>query len=551
MDKQRAVRQRHISRATAVGVAVALLASACGGEAASPEEDPADAAGDASCTDTSINVGTNGDAQNINPILAIDLDGRWRTDLMFDPLVLVDPESMEPVPNLAESWDLSEDGLTYTFHLREDARFHDGEPLTADDVAFTVMSILSPDYTGAYQSDWLRLQGAQEVVDGSATELAGLQVIDDYTVEMSLIEPFAGFLTVMARQLKPVPEHLLADAGPLTDASAFSLEPVGSGPYVFESWTKGSQFTAVANEDHWDGVPCMKHITQTVIPDMNTLTSALQSGEIDSSIVPPPSAIEVLKSDENLEVHDLPPLTAEGIYFNLRQEPWASSPELRQALAHGVDFSTFTQQFLGVEDPTPASFFSTASWAYDETVQLPEYDPELASQLLADAGYPGGERLSIELFTNAGNAFREQEQTYVQAQLGELGIEVELPQAEWGEFISAVRAGDFDAAALNGGDNAGIPDPSAVSPTYVTGGTNNHSGYSNPEVDALFAEAGAINDMDERKAIYSEIQGILAQDLPFMPTFWRPNNLVIKKSIKNVDPSVIGAYWNIKDWSNK
>jgi peptide/nickel transport system substrate-binding protein len=150
--------------------------------------------------------------------------------------------------------------------------------------------------------------------------------------------------------------------------------------------------------------------------------------------------------------------------------------------------------------------------------------------------------------TNAGNQFREQELTFIQQQLADIGVDAEILAEEWGLFITAVGDGDFQIAAVNAGDNAGIPDPTAIEEVYRTGGAANYTGYSNPEVDDLLDQASSLVDIEERKPLYAEVQRILAEDLPFLPGFWYPNLFAVRSDIEGVDPSVIGAYWNIADW---
>jgi peptide/nickel transport system substrate-binding protein len=534
--------------APVVAAAVLALVAASTGAAMT---DGGRTASAGSCQGTSITIGTNADANNINPILAVDLDGRWRTDLMFSPLVLVNPTTLQAMPNLAQRWSLSKDGRSYTFYLNPKAKWQDGKPLTASDVAFTVMSILSPKYQGAFQKDWSRLVGASDVISGSAQTLSGVKVVNAHTIQFTLIQPYAGFLTVMARNLKPIPEHLLKDAGTLTTASSFSQHPVGSGPYQFSQWVPGNKFVAIAWPKYWGNAACMKQITQAIIPDANTLSAALQSGQIDASIIPPPSALPALQATPTLKVYQLPPLTAEGLEFNMKKEPWKSNVDLRQAIAYGIDYRSFAKQFMGDPNPRPAAFYSWASWAHNPVVKMPSYDLAKAKQLLAKAGYPDGKGLTINLSTNSGNAFRAQEVTYLQSQLGKLGITVNITSAVWGTFIAAVTDHSYDIAAMNNADNAGIPDPTSFDPSMTCGSGANYSGYCNPVIDRLFANASASTDQKKRKALYGEIQGFLRRDLPFLPGFWRPNVLVVKKSIKNVKPAVIGAYWNIWNWSNK
>jgi peptide/nickel transport system substrate-binding protein len=544
-------RTRPSHRARGAVLLAAALTLVWGGStsATTAESSSPPAAPDAAdCPDSNeVNIVTNGDARNINPILAVDLDGGWRTDLMFDPLVLVDPQSLEPIPWLADSWTISDDNRTYTFTLRDDATFTDGEPVTSADVEFTVMSMLSPGYQGPFQTDWARLEGAEDVIAGTADTLPGIEVPDEHTIVFTLTDPYAGFLTVMARQLKALPKHLLENEGDLTESSDFSLHPVGSGQYVFESWDKGNSFVAVANPDHWGGEPCLKRITQTVIPDMNTLVASMEAGEYDATIVPPPSSLDTLGQMESLQIYELPPKTPEGLHFNLTQAPF-DDPLVRRAIASAIDYQTFGREFMGYEEPIPSAFFSPASWAYDDQYGPPAYDPDAAAALLEQAGFPGGDGLTVQMRTNAGNQFREQELTFVQQQLAAVGIESEIVAEEWGQFITAVGDGNFEVAAVNAGDNAGIPDPTAIEEVYRTGGAANYTGYSNPEVDDLLDQASALVDIEQRKPLYSEVQRILSEDLPFVPGFWYPNLFAVRNDIQGVDPSVIGAYWNIADW---
>jgi peptide/nickel transport system substrate-binding protein len=494
----------------------------------------------------SISLGTNGDANNVNPILVVDSDGYWRTDLMFDALVDVDPEKLIATPRLAKSWDVSDDGRSYTFHLDERAKFWAGQPVTAADVAFTVMAMLSKDSTGPFQAYWKRLDGAEDVIAGTATSLPGLKVEDDHTITMVLTEPYAGFLTVMAHDLKSLPKHLLKDAGTLTTSSAFSQKPVGSGPFKFKSWVPGTSFEVEANTDYWAGPVCMGSMKQTIIPDMNTLSQGVVAGEFDATIVAPASELPGLAKKPNLQVFQVDSRSGEGWFFNLRKSPWKDNLKLRQAMAHGVDFMTYQKKFMYVDDPIPATFYEYASWAYDKDAgAVPVYDPDKAKALLEEAGYPGGKGLTFDVITNAGNQFREQAQVYIQAAMAELGVTVTISKFPWAQFIAQVQNGTFDTAVLS--TTSAIPDPTAMDPALMTGGATNYSGYSNSELDDLLEQAGKELDQAKRKDLYRQVQQLCATELPYLPTAWYPNSLVINKKYGNVKPSVIHALWNLKD----
>src|SRR5205823_264073 len=195
-----------------------------------------------------------------------------------DALAVLDANTLKPTPRLARSWDVSSDGLTYTFHLQPGVTWHDSQPFSADDVQFTVMSMLAPDYAGPFQSRWKALTGAADVIAGKSKTLEGMKVVDPNTIQFRLDEANATFLTLVVPDLKPIPRHLL-DGQKITPDSPFSLKPVGTGPYKFVEWVKGDHFTMEANPGYWGGAPCMKSISQRVIPDMNALVLGIQAGD--------------------------------------------------------------------------------------------------------------------------------------------------------------------------------------------------------------------------------------------------------------------------------
>jgi peptide/nickel transport system substrate-binding protein len=479
----------------------------------------------------------------VNPILAIDSDGFWRTDLMFDSLVRVDPVTTEIVGQLADSWDVSDDGTTYTFHLVDaDVRWHDGEPFTVEDIEYTMMEILKPTYTGIFQQRFQDLVGADQVIAGEATELEGFQVIDDKTVEFKLNQPNAPFLAWAVSALKFLPKHLL-EGQEITEDMPYSLAPVGNGPYKFKEWDKGNRFVMEWNEDYWGEKPCAKTITTLAIPDMQALAAAVEAGDIDMTIMVPPTEVPRLAEIDDLQYFKQPAIGPESLWFNLNH-PILSDPKVRQAIAHAIDAEGFTIGVLQGTTGPANTHFTTGSWAYDPDAQLPDYDPEKANALLAEAGYEDG--FTVKLTTNQGNFFREHFVEFAQAELEKVGITVEVDKAEWGTFIGNVMDGNYDMAFYN--EEGGIPDPDVAFEYFHTGGPNNYSHYSNADVDAWLEEARVESDPEKRKTLYFQIQNQLNEDLPTVPMFWRPNPLVVNAEYENVVPSGIHTYGGIQNW---
>lgn len=553
---------KHLLKLLSMLALLGLLLAACavpaaptGSEAAAPSSESAAALAGAS----EIIIGTLGEAQTLNPILTNETEGAWRTTMMFDPLIELHPVTFEPQARLATSWEVSEDGLTYTFHLRDDAKWHDGEPVTANDVAFTVMQILAPDYTGPKYSDWSVLAGAAEVNAGTATEAAGIQVIDDHTIAFTLLEPNAPFLvnTVGGQPLIPIPQHILEGQDMAT--TDFNTAPLGNGPYKFVSWEVGNSFVMEANPDWWGGEPAIKRVVHRVIPDSQTLVVALEAGEIHGSLYALPTVAESLQAKENLKVMVVPFDYPNGFRYNFAN-PAAADMAVRKAIAHAVDNETYASEFLLGLGGAGAGPVAPGIWAYNENIPTYAYDPELAMQLLEEAGWvdsdgdgireKDGATATIVAETNAGNVMREDYCTYKQAALLEIGIDWQCEFKEWSVIVNDAGTGEYEAIQPQWA-GASV-DPHELYNGFHTNGSNNQGGYSNPEVDELLERGAVTVDQAERKAIYDRVQEILMDELPATYDWYRPFIHVIDNKFDG--PWLVssrlagGIFRNLYDW---
>lgn len=489
-----------------------------------------------------ILIGINGDGQSVNPLYGSDSSTIFRTDQISEPLVYLDWETMEPIPWLAESWDVSEDGTTYTFTIREGPKWPDGTPLTAQDFEFTLLTILSPDYTGPWQGLFAGLAGADAMIAGDSDSLDGVQVIDDKTLQLTLAEPNAAFLPIAARHLKPIPKHLL-EGEDLSPEHPFMQDPIGVGPYRVAERVPGDHTTLEAKPDYWGEPVCAARITERIIPDMEALSAALESGSVDQMNPLEPRYVLRFQDNPDINVNKTPATIQDALYFNTQNEILAD-PQVRRAIAMTVDMNQFTEQVLsGIQAPVPGPLVP-ASWAYDPDARKPEQDLEQASQLLADAGYADG--FTVRVRTNAGNTTREQMATYLQGQLEQVGVTAEVEFQEWSTFFTGVVDGDFDIVVLS--SQAGVPDPDTLYNDYHTNGGNNYGKYSNPEVDALLEEARATQGTEARKELYTQVQELLVQDLPRSWGYEYLADTATRANISNVRPSALGPMWDAKYW---
>lgn len=517
-------------------IVLGLLLAACAAPAVETgdsegvgTEESADASADGDGDVSEIIIGTLGEAQTLNPILTNETEGTWRTMMMFDPLIQLDPVSFEPQPRLATSWEISEDGLTYTFTLRDDAQWHDGTPVTAEDVKFTLLEILAPDYTGPDAADWSVLVGAEAVRAGDATDLDGVQVIDDHTVTFVLNEPNAPFMvnTLGNQPFIPIPKHILEGEDMMT--TDFNVAPLGNGPYKFVSWEVGNTFVMEANPDWWGDEPAIKRVVHRNIPDSQTLVIALEAGEIHGSLYALPTVADALQEQENLNVMVVPFGAPNGFKFNL-DHPVLSDMAVRQAIVHAIDTETYASEFLLGLGAAGIGPVAPGIWAYNENLSLPEYSPELSMQLLEDAGWvdsdgdgireKDGTIATITAETNAGNVMREDFCTYSQASLLEVGIDWQCEFKEWSVIVNDAGTGEFEAIQPQWA-TAEI-EPHELFNAFHTDGSNNMGNYSNPELDELLEQGAVTVDQAERKAIYDRAQEIIMEEVPATYAWYRP-----------------------------
>lgn len=475
----------------------------------------------------SILIGTLGEANTINPIAASQSEDYFRCSLIYEQLVRLDPATYEPKPSLAASWEVND--LTYTFTLHDNIKFSDGSDLTADDIAFTLQAMLDTANASPRQSRLFSIEGAQEFADGSATEVSGIKVVDPTTLEVTLAEPDASILFNFY-YVRPLPKALL-EGKDLSKASTdpFFQNPVGAGPFKFVSWAVGSDFVGERNEHYYqEGKPYLDKFTHRTITDSQALVNSLLSGDIDGSVYPSPSGADQLKANEDLEVLVPPFGSPDGWIFNFQNE-YLAKKEVRQAIAYALNMDQFSQDSLyGLGAPGTGPV-APGNFVYDESLEPHPFDMDQAKTLLEQAGPPPS---GIRFMVNQGNVLREDFLTYTQAQLSKLGWEIEPVVIEYATAVDQVINRSYDVAESQM-VGAGITiDPGDLASYYQTDGSANYSGYSNPDLDALFDQARQATDVTEQKDLYAQIQQILVEDIPATFSWYRPYLHVVKKKFK-------------------
>lgn len=438
-----------------------------------------------------LRIGVQGDPVELDPGLVLLDAAGLVIDFAYEGLTHEGPD-LSPEPRLATDWTVSDDGLTYTFNLRQGVTFHNGRAFVADDVKYTIDRIMNPD-TG---SPWT----------GDTASIDSVEVIDDVTVALNLNRPDVSILSVLGRRgFSIVPQEEVEANGDLRQVM------VGTGAFRFVDFVPNSHLVLEKNEDYWlEGRPYLDGVEIQVIPDDTARTTALVSGTVDLIESTPAKDYEIVDADPNLERVGGESANLRWIVFNQRREPW-DRPEVRRAVARGIirqqiiDAAVFGegQPIVGVY---PASFW--AGWPEE----APEGDIEGAAAELAELGLP--EDLNPGILSWAEYDFLLNTSLVVQEQLRLMGIESEIDAVENATYLERHFSGDFDIAVMGAG---GYRDPNDfLAQAWSTGGVTNAAGYSNPEMDELLLAAIAETDQEARRELYLQIQELGIQDLPWL-----------------------------------
>jgi len=449
-------------------------------------------------------------------------------------------QSLDPMPRLAKSWEVSPDGLRYTFNLEEDVNWHDGAPMTAADVVFSLRDFLSETNPRARTL---------------SSRITSYETPDDHTVVLTLSEPFPAFIRGFDVSTVPIlPKHIYE--GTDFRANPANERPIGTGPFKFEEWRKGEYIRLVRNEDYWnEGKPYLDEVVFRIIPDAASRLAALESGEIDlaSNYDIDPVHTPILQQNPELEV------TNEGYEFlghiswlelNNRVKP-LDDVRFRQAIMHAIDRDFLAQRvWFGNAIPATGPVASVTKY-YEPDVASYPLDLDKAKALLDEMGLaPGtdGVRARLRLMQLPNGEVWTRMAEFIRESLSKIGVEVQLESVDSGTWVQRVGNWDYDMTINVLGQYA---DPAmGVARSYISSNIRqgvpftNTEGYSNPKVDELFAKAASTNDESERAELYSQVQKILVDEVPVAWLLQVRFPTVYNKKFANVVTSAIGVVDN-------
>jgi peptide/nickel transport system substrate-binding protein len=464
-------------------------------------------------------------------------------------LLTLDEHTLQYEPYLAKSYTVSEDGLTYTFELHE-TEWSDGTPLTAHDFVWTYEQVIKPENEYPYLSNF--------------EDIVSYKALDDYTLEIQIAEAFCPALTTVSAAITPLPQHIWENLD-WNDPEAnpeINSPSVISGPYHIASWQRDQFAEYEANENYWyHGSPNITRRIIEIVPDPDISYEKMKSGETDTGVITPAN-LEEARQLENITVYEWWPAAAQWSYVGLNVRTPGKPTEdinVRHALAYAIDKDQLTEEVMEGQAKRQCSAFPETSWAYTPDVECYDYDPEMAIAKFEEAGYsydgttmltPEGEPLILKLIYGPNTSQTlELESLFIQANLAEIGIQVEIQSMEWASFLEATDAAEADWDMFLGAWRATI-EPHYMYQIWAEENipSLNSVGFVGPEVEQLFEEASTNCDVDFRKEKYAEIQQILANEAPYIFLFYNKAWQGINNRITGIEPTPLGIGYNYLDW---
>jgi peptide/nickel transport system substrate-binding protein len=521
------MRTTSLSRRFAVvsGIAAAsLVLAACGGD----DDDGGDE-GEAAEGGGTLVFGASADPIILDGPLFSDGESARPVYQIFEGLVTTEEGGTEIIPALAESWEASDDGLAWTFTIRQDVTFHDGEPLNAEAVCFNFERWYN--FAGVLQSPavtyyWNTVMGGFS--DGANPSLyAGCEAADEFTAVVSLTSPSSAFLSAMAMPSftiaspKALTEGNADDVGGTEDSPSFEgtfgyENPAGTGPFKFDSWDRGSQLTLVRNDDYWGEPAQLERLIFTVIPDGPARRQALEAGEIDGYDLVDPADVDALEG-AGFQILRRPAFNVGYVGFQQNHPPF-DNPQIRQAIAHAINKENLLRTNYPEGTVEATQFMPPELFGWAEDVPTYEYDPERAQELIAESGV---EDLTLEFWypTDVSRPYMPNPQAnweLITADLEAVGFTVEPQTAPWNpDYLDAQSTGNTPMFLL--GWTGDFGDPDNFIGTFFQDVNPQFGNFDNAAIRDKLDEAEAETDPDRRTELYQEANRLIMEEIPGVP----------------------------------
>ncbi len=476
--------------------------------------------------------------QSLDPALCSEIPGDQVIYNNFEALVRHDENNVIE-PAIAEKWETSDDGLVWTFKIRDSAKWYDGKPVTANDFVYSWKRTLNPEVGAHYSYNLYYIKNAEEYYDGKADwDSVGIKAVDDKTLEVTLKEPTSYILQIFSRhELVPIRQDIVEK-----DPDGWAMHPesyIGNGPFQVSKWVHNDMIEFVKNPNYWDAKNVkMNKLVFTEIVDENTSLASYESGEVDLIDNPPSQELARLKEEGKLTA--LPTIGTYYVSYNVNKKP-LDDPRVREALTLAIDRKAIVENVTkGGEVPAGAfvPYGLPDKDASDDFRKIcgDYYDPgkadaKKARQLLSDAGYPDGKGFPKLSYTfNTGEGHKQIGEALQQMWKKNLGIDIELKQEEWNVFLDTRKQGNYDIA--RDGYISDYVDPLGMLELLDTDNVNNNSHWSNKQYDSYIATARSKSDTNVRMDAMHKADALLMKECPVGPLYFYTENIVVRPGLK-------------------
>jgi len=469
-------------------------------------------------------------------------------DVIFNSLVSYDEVAKKVVPALAAKWEVSPDGLTYTFHLRPHVQFQTTpwfkptRALDADDVVFTFERMLDAN------NPWHQVAGPNGFPHAQSMGLPKLiksvSKVNNDTVRIELTEPNATFLSILTMGFASIYSAEYADqlqkAGKETD---LNLKPVGTGPFQLKSYTKDAVIRYDANPSYWGPKPKVDHLIYEITPDATVRAQKVGTGECLIALSPKPQDVTAAHDNKKLKVVETPAFMTAFVALNTQQKP-LDNQKVRQALNMAFDRKTYLKNVFD-NTATPATNpWPPITWGYDKSIQPYPYDPAKAKQLLADAGFPKGFSTTIWTRPNGSvlNPNPNLSAALLQADFAKIGVKAKIKVVEWGELIKEAKEGQHDTLFMGWAGDNGDPD-NYLTPLFSCNGVKsgiNFSRFCDPQLDKLISEGKTTSDQAKRVKLYEQAQQIIHDQALWIPLGYPTASAITRVNVNGYRVSPFG-----------
>lgn len=549
---------RKIMNRTMSLLLVAIMAfslAACGASGDNSGAAPAEskAAGETAGAQTGssgekiVNVGVTDTLGSLNPL---QLNGgeinKYATALMFLPLMELDAD-LNFQGMVADSI-TTEDNKNFVVHIDDAAKWSDGTPITAEDVAYTALRLASPVINNTAMMYYVfEGVGDDGFVEAGADSVAGINVIDEKTVQFTTKEAMSltTFQNSYARYLLTLPRHVIEKYSEeeLATADWFNKPDVISGPFYVTDYDVDHYISYKANPDYWRGAPKLDKLNIKIV-DGSQLYAGLQSGEIDitqhtMSVIPPEDYASVEALD-NVEVIYGSPVTNQSMFIQTGNIP---DVRVRQAMLYAINREQILNELLNGHGEVVDGFLSSASPFFDDSITPIPYDPDKAKALLADAGWDGSQ--TLRFYVNSGDSTFVNAATVMVAQWAAVGIKAEVQTVDFATLMSVAGTRDYDILAVQYTYAPVDPYPDVA---WLLGGEGSWTGYGDAQVDEALRATQLTSDMEETKQLYSTVDKKVQEDVPMISAYIISAQGAVNKRLTGAVPSVYGFFNDVQNW---